>query len=581
MNSLNTSLKQQINNPNDSDKDDIKDNSNTDKIHNKKKIIIIFISIILVIAIISAILILHFKFRWFKKDEDIYTLPINIITEVNQVTYFTEKKIITSNILYSSGKNEELGQIINTEFMVALTESITDKEENTINYATLIILDSNGKIGENSTKLNSFNIFDELIVNQFELNPNGTQYPMGKFSFFKNGTISEIKLPNDMDKYNAQAIIELINNIIVKITRNKKEEEMEVKLTKINSNRSIISEIFSPKEYVDKYTNIKYEGSTFSKSIIRDIDNERIKNINTNTKLNLKTQKQENEVLDFGLDNYNLNIDSEISMSHYDVEQKELSQLIKKLSQKLVFIKSEDLIKSILAKEQEEIKNEQKNENLNESESEFEQEYFTYSNGLRKLLWAGSFSYRFDFIKTNILGQTIEVYYEIELSNEEIKNELCLDSSFITLKLGNSGVFSNKEQKKKELGKIPLFKIPFPGCPIPISINFEISGNIGFSVGYDEKTEEFSITLNGELSANAEVEAGIKYIFTISVGANGVLIGVSATSNITRDLALYIPKHSIKIYGGKITLYVQAKIFIWRLFYIGFEIFKGWSKTLY
>ena len=65
----------------------------------------------------------------------------------------------------------------------------------------MIILDSSGKIGENSTKLNSFNIFDELIVNEFELNPNGSQYPMGKFSFFKNGTISEIELPNDMDKY--------------------------------------------------------------------------------------------------------------------------------------------------------------------------------------------------------------------------------------------------------------------------------------------------------------------------------------------------------------------------------------------
>ena len=109
-------------------------------------------------------------------------------------------------------------------------------------------MDSSGKIGENSTKLNSFNIFDELIVNEFELNPNGSQYPMGKFSFFKNGTISEIELPNDMDKYNAQVIIELINNVVVKIIRNKKEEEMEVKLNKINSNRSIISEKLNPRE---------------------------------------------------------------------------------------------------------------------------------------------------------------------------------------------------------------------------------------------------------------------------------------------------------------------------------------------
>ncbi len=49
-----------------------------------------------------------------------------------------------------------------------------------------------------------------------------------------------------------------------------------------------------------------------------------------------------------------------------------------------------------------------------------------------------------------------------------------IHQSIITLKLGNSGVFSNKEQKK-EHGKIPLFKIPFPGCPILLSINSEIS----------------------------------------------------------------------------------------------------------
>ncbi len=181
------------------------------------------------------------------------------------------------------------------------------------------------------------------------------------------------------------------------------------------------------------------------------------------------------------------------------------------------------------------------------------------------MLWSGVFYYRIDFIKTNVLGQNIEIYYEIGLSDGEIKNELNLDCSIVNLKIGNSGVTSNKNQKKKKLGEIPLFKIPFPGCPIPISFNFEITVDIGFSVGYDEKTDEFSISLNGELSANAEVEAGIKYIFKISVGANGVLIGVSATSKITRDLAIYIPKHSIEIYGGQITLYVQAKLFIWTI----------------
>ena len=590
MNPLNESLKQQVSYSKDSDNEaDISDKTYKNNIWFKKKKFIISISLILAIINLSFISILLFKFCLSKKnDEDIYSLPISIIREENQVTYFTERKTIKSEISYTSRRKEEILQLINTDFMAILTDSIEDKKENTtINYASLIILDSKGKIHENETKLNSFNIFDELILNEFESSPNGTKYPMGQFSFFKNGTIAEIKLPNDMDKYNAQVIIELINNIVVKIVRNKKEEETEVKLKNINSNHDILSETLSPREYKDKFTNIKYSGSTLSKSIERDIENERIKNINVNTKLNLKTQKEENEVLDFGLDNYIVDIKSEISALSYEEEQKELSQLVKRLSEKLQFINSEDLMKSIISKEQEEIKKDQENHNSEESESKFEEENYS-SNNLRNLLWSGGFFYKIDFIKTNILGQSVEIFYEIGLDDGEIKNELCLDTSLITIKLGNPGVFSNKNQKKKKLGTIPLFTIPFPGCPIPISFNFEINGELGFSVAYDEDLRDFSISLTGELSANAEVEVGIKYIFSVSVGANGVIIGVTATSKINTDSYIdgktpIIPTHSIEIYGGQISLFVRAKLFIWQIFYIGINIFNGWSKkiTLY
>ena len=48
---------------------------------------------------------------------------------------------------------------------------------------------------------------------------------MAKFVYFENGTIIDINLPKDMDQYNAQAMIELINNAVLKLSRNKKEDK--------------------------------------------------------------------------------------------------------------------------------------------------------------------------------------------------------------------------------------------------------------------------------------------------------------------------------------------------------------------
>jgi hypothetical protein len=89
-------------------------------------------------------------------------------------------------------------------------------------------LDSKVKYGEKETKLNSFDIFDEKQIKEFESNPNGTIYPMAKFSYFENGTIIDINLPENMDQYNAQSMIELINNVVPKLSRNKKADKKKV-----------------------------------------------------------------------------------------------------------------------------------------------------------------------------------------------------------------------------------------------------------------------------------------------------------------------------------------------------------------
>ena len=191
---------------------------------NRIKLIKYSIAVIFIIAIIiSIILIVYFKV---KSSKDIDSSNINIKRIENQVYYYLEKKTINSKIDYTSGDSKEIEQKIDTEFMMILTDSKqSDKEKDILNYATLIILNSTIKIDKNETDLNYFDIFNESMVNEFEKNPDGSKYPLCKFEFFKNGTISEIYLPKDMDKYNAQVMIELINNIIVKYIRKENEDK--------------------------------------------------------------------------------------------------------------------------------------------------------------------------------------------------------------------------------------------------------------------------------------------------------------------------------------------------------------------
>ena len=567
MNPLNQTLQQTL----DDITEELQPKSKMSK--SKKNIIKYSIGIFLSLIMISIVLFyILFKFNIFE-SKNIYNLDIQIKREENQAYYYKEKKIIKSKVIHTSDNLEEIEQIIDTTFMVVLTDSIKDNEANTINHANLIILDSKAKINQNETKLNSFNIFNESILNEFESSPNGSKYPISKFIFFKNGTIKEIYLPKDMDQYNAQLMVELIDNIVIKLTRNKKEDEDNGFTIKVNNN--IVSEIQEQREYSDKYTEINYKGSQFSKSVERGIEDEIIKKIKTNTNLYLETQKKGKDIINFGLDNYNLSIDSDISLVKYSEKEEKISQLVKKLTQRLEFIKSDDLIKNIISKEQKEIEKEQKLYKPEENKEWSETKY------LRQLESEGEFSFDWTLLKTDILGQTINIKYSIQFSYGLIQNVLIIDIGSKKISLGNYGVDDRKLEIRQSLGEITLFKIPFPGCPIPIFFNFIIGGEIGFSIEFGNSTEVLSVGFSGDIYAKAEVSVGIKYVISVSVGAKGVLIGLSATHDIIKKSYLYSYDGVINVYGGEISLYAEGKLFIWKVFYISITLFDGWEKTIY
>ena len=576
---------------------------------NKKIIYIITITFALLLIITIIFLVGYFKYNWFKKaddkvDNDIYNLDVKIKSSVNQVDYFTETKKIKSTVVYTSGESDEQEQIVDTNFVVFITDkTVNDNYTNNItsnmNNGTLVILESKVKYGEKETNLSSFDIFDEKQIKDFESNPNGSLYPMAKFSYFENGTIIDINLPEDMDQYNAQAMIELINNVVPKLSRNKTEDKKKglTVAAKKRSNGDTLTEIQAPKEYADKFTGEEYKGSKFGKKTEVDVENEKIKKVSTNTSLVLETQKENEDTLDFGLQNFTYDITSEIKSTKNEENKLENVQIVKKLSEKLKFIKSDDLMKSLLLKEQEKdseldenfeenedfkkIVKKEENEKNEEKEEKSEIE-LSNSKQVRKLGWEGSFSRSWTIASSNILGKTVTLKYEISLSGGELSNTLSVSCGYVTLLFGNTGTTRNKNKPEKSTDDKELFKIPFPGTPIPVTFSFKVGGSIGYDIYYDTYKNKFSVSCTGEFYAKAELGAGVSGVAEIAVGAKGTLISMTTESTLTKISSYsYTSSNSLYVSGGTINCYVSGKLLNHEVFNISKDFLRGWSKRLY
>ena len=282
---------------------------------NRKKYIIAIIAAATLISALSILLIGHFKFNWFQSE--IYKLDATINRASYQANYFSETKNMKAAFTFSNGNHVEKDAKITTNFLVYLLDK--QKIKNTfINTASLIILNSHVKSDETDQDLTSFKLFDESTLKEVENNPDGSKYPNAIFSFTEEGTIKEIQLPNNMDKFNADSIVELIGNVVPKLTRNRTEDMsngIEIKEAKNNKVKTII-ETQAPREYPS----------------------------------------------------FNLyKINSEI-ISVKSLEDKANAELIKKITEKFNYIKSEELIKNILQKEKEEKEIPDKSEEIEEKE---------------------------------------------------------------------------------------------------------------------------------------------------------------------------------------------------------------------
>ena len=240
------------------------------------------------------------------------------------------------------------------------------------------------------------NYYEKLFLreSEFKLNPNGTKYPMAIFSFYENGTIYDIKLPNSTNNYYADAIIELIENVIPKLSRNRTEDihkGLNIN-TKSDKKKKILFESQSPKEIKE------FKGSKFTKNVEREIVDEQLTFIKEKSNLELQSQNEEGQV-NFGLKDFKCEQNSEIFLTNVN-ERKKTIDLVTNLAKYYTFIDSKDLIKSLTDKE---TINKEKNEDNELVAKKFKE---APNSEFRKL---SSFSYTTNIVKFNVLGNDISL----------------------------------------------------------------------------------------------------------------------------------------------------------------------------
>ena len=110
-----------------------------------------------------------------------------------------------------------------------------------------------------------------------------------------------------MNKYNAHTIIELIEEVIPKLTRNRTEDisnGLEIKNKKGKKNNTLV-ESHSPREIEE------FRDSNFSKSIERVIEDEKLTSIQSNASISLQTKLREGEI-PFGFQSFDYDQKSKI-----------------------------------------------------------------------------------------------------------------------------------------------------------------------------------------------------------------------------------------------------------------------------
>lgn len=506
---------------------------------NKKLIITISIAFSLFIITSATLLVGYFIFDWFQSD--IYNIDVKISRNVYQANYFTEIKTLKTKTLFVNNTSESSLKKIYTDFVVLLTER-KKIEKDLLNNATLVILDTKINTGDGLKEFTSFDIYNEAKIKEFKSNPDGSKYPISVFSFYENGTINEIQIPNNTNKYYANEITELIESIIPKLTRNKTEDisnGLTIKVKKDKMKKTLIESI-SPRE------NEYLRDSKFVKTVERDFENDKLTNIRISSHLDLMSIPHGDEVV-FGIKHFSYEQKSEIVSTGLK-EEKENAELLKELTKYYTFVNSKNIIQTEKKKE---IWKEKEEEEIiiNEWKKDIN------STKLRKLGFSICPGVHIVDVKTiNVNGVSVKIKVKIGCSWEGAVLQIIFSSNNGDYSDAYFGIDGVKDYFSKVFTtpQICIFSVKYP--PIP-GVEVALVGTGRLNIKIYEESEWLIFRLSGFLDSSLIVVDGWQEVTSISQGAMGDILNADIIGKIRSDGSF---GHDGVISGGPVTAFASG-----------------------
>ena len=490
---------------------------------------------------------------------------------MNQANFFSETKTIKTRIALEEGAYEEQNYEVNTDFMVYLKDRTQLKDNDYLNKAYLVILNSTMTSNEGEQELPSFDIYDKKKVGEFESFPDGSKFPISSFSFYENGTIVDIKFPEFTDEYNGQILKELVEKVIPKLSRNRTEDNangLNIK-TRTDRKKKTLIEEEKPQQY------LSFKGSKFSRTVQRDFEDDKLTDIKSKSDIVLVSTPEEDEKV-FGVKEFYFQSESNIILKEIKEGLIELGNILRRFNINFDLINNHDLLEIEdpnlgqqsqintygLIKQAKRRKGDQGGDREGDGDED---------NSERRLGYSISADQTFNIGKYNVLGQTVTVKYHVAVKNGKPINEIIIDSKLGTTTIGNTGV-SLKGSWSKTISAI--FKFAFPAFPL-VSINAKAKGTISWAVSVTSgsgSSVKLSASLGGKISLCCEVKAGWDAIVSFSGGVEGTIVNASGSATIQNKKVT----KNFSISGGKIVIYLDRSVFKKKKRVAEKTLFNGW-----
>lgn len=528
---------------------------------------------LLSLFIITIILIIflcgYFKFGWFQKSQDIIIHDIYI---PDQVLFFQEKKKINSEIFTKNGSEKE-SQTINNNVLVTINSKKKLNYFGEINYlynAYIIILTTE----INGLMSGGLDITDQEVVQKFIDSPNSTEHPVGKFSFYENGTIDKIYISNDTSIFYATAIIDLIEQIIPRISTklyNKKNGIIEFSYqSDENMTNFDLVENHHDKVFKDKYFNVTLNKSKTNKIIRRKIINDSIEQVNCESEFNLNSEpskitERTKDLYDIGLYNYIIKISSHLNK----IKNKTDKDLLKTIDLVVNKLNYKDNLNFFLeykkAKEKAENKNVTNEKNLRNLYNKEIEEYYDKQKKIYNKT-SDDLNVMLDFKNYKIDFSYSLIHFELFKHKFEIQYNLyssVKDGYFYNDIIINIGNFFQKTLFSKEINLLEntieytktydLLDFPFYIYIIPVKIGLQIGGKfkLYYKISQNQNNNNIQLLLIPDVSAwlGGYLKVDMK-VLESGVVAKGNVIGLEG-NYIIEKMKYIQPNLSTLIFSGE------------------------------